>query len=97
MAVPCLEYDLPQVTIGMLSCVSTCPVLLMCYTCLIGESEDDAAIRDAAHISDGGDAAVVGVVLRTQVLQLQYLRFPLQLRPNRHRYANVCKISMYSR
>lgn len=66
-------------------------------TCLVGESEDDAAVRDAAHVPDGGDAAVVGVVLGPQVLQLQYLRFPLQLRPNRHPYANVCKISMYSR
>lgn len=60
-------------------------------TCLICESEDNTAIRDPTHISDGGDAAVVGVVLRTQVLQLQNLRFPLQLRPNQHRYANVCK------
>lgn len=95
MAVSYLEYDLQGVTIVVMRV--NVPCVIMCCTCLIGESEDDAAIRDAAHISDGGDAAVVGVVLRTQVLQLQYLRFPLQLRPNRHRYANVCKISMYSR
>lgn len=60
-------------------------------TCLICESEDNTAIRDPTHIPDGGDAAVVGIVLRTQVLQLQNLCFPLQLRPNQHRYANVCK------
>lgn len=60
-------------------------------TCLIGESEDHAAVRDPTHVSHRGDAAVVGVVLRTQVLQLQNLRFPLQLRPNTHWYANVCK------
>lgn len=60
-------------------------------TCLVGESEDHAAVGDAAHISDGGHAAVVGVVLRTQVLQLQNLRFPLQLGSNQHWCANVCK------
>lgn len=60
-------------------------------TCLIGESEDNAAVRNPTHISDRGDAAVVGVILRTQVLQLQDLCFPLQLRPNQHWYANMCK------
>lgn len=60
-------------------------------TCLVGESEDYAPIRDPTHVSDRGNAAVVGVVLRTQVLQLQDFCFPLQLRPNQHWYANVCK------
>lgn len=60
-------------------------------TCPVSEREDHAAIGDPAHIPDRGDAAVVGVVLRTQVLQLQNLRFPLQLRPNQHWYANVCE------
>lgn len=57
----------------------------------VGESEDHAAIGDPAHVPDRGDAAVVGVVLRTQVLQLQNLCFPLQLRPNQHWDANVCE------
>lgn len=65
--------------------------IIVCLTSLIGESEDNTAVRDSTHISDGGDAAVVCVVLRTQVLQLQNLCFPLQLRPNQHWYANVCK------
>lgn len=34
-------------------------------TCLVGESEDYAAIRDPTHISYGGNAAVVGIVLGT--------------------------------
>lgn len=60
-------------------------------TRLIGKSEDNTAVRDPTHISDRCDAAVVRVVLRTQVLQLQNLCFPLQLRPNQNWYANVCK------
>lgn len=39
-------------------------------TCFIGESEDDPPVRNAAHVPDGGDAAVVGVVFGPQVLQL---------------------------
>lgn len=66
-------------------------VLHWSRTCPVGEREDHAAIGDPAHVPDRGDAAVVGVVLRTQVLQLQYLCLPLQLRPNQHWYANVCE------
>lgn len=60
-------------------------------TCLVGEAEDHAAVGDAADVPHRGDAAVVGVVLRPQVLQLQNLRLSLQLRPNQHRYDNVCE------
>lgn len=60
-------------------------------TCFIGESEDDPTVRNAAHVPDRGDAAVVRVVFRPQVLQLQDLCFPLQLRVRgREQCANVC-------
>lgn len=52
--------------------------------CFVGESEDNAAVGDPAHVPDRRDAAVVGIVLGTQVLQLQDLRFPLQLRAKQH-------------
>lgn len=51
------------------------------FTCFICEPEQDVFVRDAAHVAHGGNAAVVGIILRPQVLQLQDLRLPLQLRP----------------
>lgn len=60
-------------------------------TCFIGEAEDDPMVRNAAHAPDGGDATVVSVVFGPQVLQLQDLCFPLQLRVRgREQCANVC-------
>lgn len=47
-------------------------------TGFVGEAEGDHFIRDAADIPHRGDAAVVGVVLRSQVLQLQDLGFSLE-------------------
>lgn len=42
-------------------------------TCFIGEAEGDHLVGDAADIPHRGDAAVIRVVLRAQVLQLQDL------------------------
>lgn len=52
----------------------------MVPTCLVGEFEDDVSVGNATDVPNGSDAAVVGIVLRTKVLQLQDLRLPLQLR-----------------
>lgn len=62
----------------------------MWSTCLVGKSEDNTAVRNPTHISDRGDAAVVSVVLGTQILQLQNLRFPLQLRRKNNTGMQMC-------
>lgn len=65
--------------------------VLKYLTCFIGEPEDDPTVRNAADVPDGGNAAVVGIVFGPQVLQLQDLCFPLQLRVRgRKQCANVC-------
>lgn len=48
-------------------------------TCFIRESEGHHLVRDAADIPHRGDAAVIRVVLRSEVLQLQDLRFSLRV------------------
>lgn len=40
------------------------------FTCFVGEFEEDILVGDTTHIPDRGDAAVVGVILRSKVLQL---------------------------
>lgn len=48
-------------------------------TCFVGQPEGHHFVRDVADVPDGSDAAVVGVVLRSKILQFQDLRFALQL------------------
>lgn len=50
-------------------CVCTCPV---------GQTEEGALVSYTTDVPDGGDAGVVSVILRTEVLQLQYLRLALK-------------------
>lgn len=47
-------------------------------TRFVRESEGHHLVGNAADIPHRGDAAVIRVVLRSEVLQLQDLRFPLQ-------------------
>lgn len=48
-------------------------------TCLVREPEGHHLVRDAADIPHRGDAAVIRVVLRSEVLQLQDLCFSLRM------------------
>lgn len=50
----------------------------MCITCPVVQIEEGALVSDAAHVTDRCDARVLGVILRTKVLQLQDLCLPLQ-------------------
>lgn len=43
----------------------------------VREPEGDRLVFDAAHVTDGHLAGVVGEVLRSQVLQLQHLGLTL--------------------
>lgn len=52
-------------------------------TCFVGKLEHDVLIGNAADVANGRDARVVGIVLRSEVLQLQDLRLPLQLRSSK--------------
>lgn len=78
-----LCYSLVSLSLGFLRPIKN-------QTCFIGQSEDDSAVSDAAHVPDGGDTAVVGVVLGSQVLQLQDFRFPLQLRAKDKERHEMC-------
>lgn len=81
-----------------IKCLTTTCKDVVCVTCFIGQSEDDPAVWNAAHVAYGGDAAVVSVVLRPQVLQLQDLSLPLQLRARgREQFANVCSSTLPSK
>lgn len=47
-------------------------------TCPVAQSEVGALVFNATDVPDGGEAGVVGVILRTQILQLQNLCLSLK-------------------
>lgn len=49
-----------------------------CVTCPVVQIEDGTLVPDATHLADRGNTGVLGIILRTEVLQLQDLGFPLQ-------------------
>lgn len=49
-------------------------------TCPVAQSEVGALVFDATDVPDGGEAGVVGVILRPQILQLQNLCLSLKHR-----------------
>lgn len=59
-------------------CMRAVCVLCLCATCPVVQIEEGALVPDPTHLADGGDAGVLGVILGTEVLQLQDLGLPLQ-------------------
>lgn len=50
----------------------------MCVTCPVVQTEVGALVSDAADVPDGRDAGVLGIILRTKILQLQDFRLTLE-------------------